>query len=490
MGAGTPVEQREGQRMATPAARSWAPLRPLGHAVVIGGSIAGLLAARVLAGHFRQVTVLERDRLARTPGPRKGVPQGSHVHAVLVRGQQIMERLLPGLTAELCARGAVLLSAGRELAWHHAGGWRARHDSELAFLSMTRPLLEAVIAARVAALPNVTAREGSRVAGLLDDGKGRVRGVRVGPAGGARDAAIRADLVVDATGRGSAVPQRLAELGFDPPATESLPASVAYASCTFRQRAHGQGWRALIVNDAAAKRSGLLFPIEGGRWLVTLVGLFDQPMPEDHDAFLAFTRSLPVPGLHEAIRTAEPLSPIARFRFPGSQRHRYERLAQLPEGLIALGDAVCSFNPVYGQGMTVAAIEAELLGRLLEQARAQGGPGPDFARRWFLDIAPAVDAAWGGVTLEDLRHPELAQRRPLRLRLLQWYTARLHRATHRSAVVTDRFYRVMNFLAPPATLFRPRVLAAVLLGGAGAAAKPSLQPETSSGSRPPVPTAP
>jgi 2-polyprenyl-6-methoxyphenol hydroxylase-like FAD-dependent oxidoreductase len=194
---------------------------------------------------------------------------------------------------------------------------------------------------------------------------------------------IAADLVIDATGRGSATPRWLAELGLAAPRTERLPASVAYASRTFRRPTREQGWRALIVSDAPGKRSGLVFPIEGDRWLVTLVGFLDQPaVPRDHDAFLAFARALPVPDLHEAIRAAEPLSGITTFRFAGSQRHRYEELARFPDGLIALGDAVCSFNPVYGQGMTVGAIEAELL-------------GPDFGRRWFRGVAPAVDAAYG-----------------------------------------------------------------------------------------------
>src|SRR5689334_19543145 len=135
--------------MATPAARDRAPLRPLGHAVVIGGGIAGLLATRALAGHFERVTLLERDRPGGAPGPRKGVPQGSHVHAVLARGRLIMESLLPGLTSELVAAGAVVLNMGRDLAWHYVGGWRAAHDSELALLAVSRPLLEARIAARV-----------------------------------------------------------------------------------------------------------------------------------------------------------------------------------------------------------------------------------------------------------------------------------------------------------------------------------------------------
>jgi 2-polyprenyl-6-methoxyphenol hydroxylase-like FAD-dependent oxidoreductase len=221
----------------------------------------------------------------------------------------------------------------------------------------------------------------------------------------------------------------------------------------------------LAVGGAPARRSDALFPIEGGRMLATLVGFFDEPMPRDHDAFLAFARSLAVPDIHEALRGLEPLSGIAHHAFAGSLQRRYDRLERLPAGLIALGDAVCSLNPVYGQGMTVGAIEAEALGRALARAGREGGLGPEFGRLWFRGVAPVVDTAWAGVSLEDLSFPELAARRSVRLKLLQWYMRRVHRATHRSAPVTEWFYRVVNFLEPPASLFRPRVAAAALFGG-------------------------
>ena len=159
--------------------------------------------------------------------------------------------------------------------------------------------------------------------------------------------------------------------------------------------------------------------------------------------------------------TVEPLSEIKRYRFIGSLRRRYERLDRFPDGLIVFGDAVCSFNPVYGQGMTVSAIEAEALGQMLAAAQAEGGMRPGFGRRWFQAIRPVVDAAWNGVRLEDFRFPELARERPLHLRPMQWYMERVQRATHRSAFVTDRFYRVMNFLEPPSSLFSPRMIAKV-----------------------------
>src|SRR4051812_24279738 len=220
---------------------------------------------------------------------------------------------------------------------------------------------------------------------------------------------------------------------------------------------------AVVVTGKPGRRSGLMFPIEGDRWLVTLLGFFDEPMPQDHDAFLAYAHSLSVPDIYEAISDCEPLSEIKRFRFVGNLRRRYEQLSRFPEGLIALGDAVCSFNPVYGQGMTVGAIEAEALGQALAKAQLNGGLDPEFGRRWFQAITPVVDAAWKAVRLEDFRFPELARQCPLHLRPLQWYMGRVQQATHHSAFVTDQFYRVMNFLEPPTKFFRPRMIAEVLM---------------------------
>jgi 2-polyprenyl-6-methoxyphenol hydroxylase-like FAD-dependent oxidoreductase len=440
---------------------------PLSHAVVLGGSIAGLFAARVLSDHFAHVTIIERDEPFPAPEPRKGVPQGNHVHVLLARGRMIADALLPGLSDELLTLGAVQLNAGRDFAWHYAGGWRAQHDDGLVFLSMSRPLLESQIAKRIRALANVTVLNDVRIAGPLSGGS-RITGVRVTQTGRSAQASeVEADLVVDATGRGSATPQWLAELGFPEPPRDLVGARVAYTSCTFHRGRDRSNHRALLVSGKPSRRNGVIFPIEGDRWLVGLQGFFDDPMPRDREDFQAYARSLAVPDLYEMIRDCEPLSEVKQYRFAGSLRHRYEQLSRLPEGLIVLGDAVCSFNPVYGQGMTVSALEAEILGGMLVRAKAEGGLSPDFARRWFKSIEPVIDAAWTGVLVEDFWLPELAEQRPLHLRPMQWYMDHVQRATHRSAFATNQFYRVINFLDPPAKLFGPRMIAEVILAGFG-----------------------
>lgn len=421
--------------------------------------MAGLLAARVLADHFDRVTLIERDRLPNRPGARKGVPQGRHVHVLLARGLQVLEGLFPSISEELRTAGALTVDAGRQIAWHHDGGWRTAFDSDICLLAMSRPLLETRVAERVRALPNVAIRENERVAGI-SSGQGAVTGVEV--SGTRQRNTVEADLVVDATGRGSAMPTWLEQLGFAAPATDEIPVPLTYSTCQFRRGDSAPDWRALLVTAPGARRTGFAWAIEDHRWLVTLAGLFDEPAPRDHEAFMAFASSLPVPLLHDEICELEPLSDPLRYRFPGSRWRRYDRLATLPAGLIATGDAVCSFNPVFGQGMTVAALEAETLAQAVSQAAPGGKLDPQFPCRWFRQIGRVVDVAWQAVSIEDIRFPELADRNFATLRPLQWYMDRVHRATHRSAAATEQFYRVIGFLDPPTALFRPRVIADAL----------------------------
>jgi 2-polyprenyl-6-methoxyphenol hydroxylase-like FAD-dependent oxidoreductase len=436
-------------------------MRSFRHAVVAGGSMAGLLAARALADHFDRVTLIERDTPSSSPAQRKGLPQGAHVHNLLMRGQAELATQFPGLVEELIANGATAIPV-ETLAWHHGGAWRAIHgSSENSPLAMSRPFLESAVTRRVRALANVTVMNGARLQGFMVGPTGDVAGVRViGAEGDALE--IAADLVVDATGRGSVTPRWLQDHGFEAPAIDRIDAPVTYATAVFRRGTEARAWTQMFVTGAPAKRMGCIAPMEGDRWMISLAALFDEEPPSDLASFLAFADRLPTPEFGAALRGCEPLSAVTRYHFTGSRRQRYDRLARFPDGLIVLGDAVCSFNPLFGQGMTVSAVEAATLGTMVAAEKARGGLRPGFAKRWFKSIRPAVDRAWTNVVVEDFRYPELAALRPARLVPMQWYLGRMHRATHRDAEVTDQLLKVLSFLAPPSSLLRARMMLKIL----------------------------
>jgi 2-polyprenyl-6-methoxyphenol hydroxylase-like FAD-dependent oxidoreductase len=429
---------------------------PRRHAIVIGASMAGLLAARVLADHFERVTVIERDPLPPAPQPRKGVPQGRHVHALLIRGERTIGALFPDLVPALEAQGAVRFNMGSELRWHHFGCWKAKFNSALHNLAVSRPCLEWEIAQRVARLPNVHIVDRCDVGGFATSADHtRMTGVVAQRRdAGAPAETMAADLVVDASGRGSQTPQRLAALGYGRPPESEVRVDFGYASRIYRVPPGTRDWKAMyMLARQPGKRGGLIFPIEGDRWMVTVCGWHRDHPPADEAGFLEFAASLPMPDLHRWIRRAEPLSDITAHGFPANWRRHYERMQRLPEGLAMIGDAVCSFNPVYGQGMTVAAIEASELDACLRRH--------DSLAHFQRAVGRIVDPAWQMTTGEDLRFAETRGERSAATRFLHWYTGKVHAAAGTSPLVAESFYAVMNMVAPPPTLFAPRVLLAL-----------------------------
>lgn len=437
-----------------------------GHAVVVGASIAGLLAARVLSEHFERVTIIERDTLTDDAQARRGVPQGRHVHVLLGRGQQIMSELFPELGPTLVSQGATPVVLGRDLRWHHFGCWKKHYDGKLAMVSASRGCIEREIRRRVRELPNIRILEGSVVTRYIADWeRARITGVCVrGRHADTLEDEMHADLVVDAGGRGSQTPQRLAELGYNQPLEAQVRIGMGYATREFERPPGARAWKSLYVVDMSpTRRGGLIFPIEGNRWMVTLFGMHGDPPPTDDAGFLQFAKSLPVPDLHDALVSARPVTDSVTHRFQANQRRYYERLSRFPSGLLVLGDALCSFNPIFGQGMTVGALEAKLLSDCLNELAAKRTPNIEALTCNFRSRAGGlVDLPWEMATGEDLRLPQTRGPRPLKLKFLHWYTERLHRAAGESALVAERFHRVMHMLAPRSTLFGPGVLAELL----------------------------
>jgi 2-polyprenyl-6-methoxyphenol hydroxylase-like FAD-dependent oxidoreductase len=428
------------------------------HALVIGGGLAGLLAARVLADQFGSVTLIERDGVTSEPKPRKGVPQGNHVHGLLAKGQEILSQLFPDLVPALLAGGAVPGDMGRDFRWHHFGVWKVHFDSGIGGILLTRPYLESQIAERMRARPNVRILQAAVDGLAFDPDCRRVTGVRIRPQAGG-DSVLMADLIIDASGRGSQTPQWLESHGYGKPTESAVQVNVMYASRLYRAGPGRRDWRALLISPRPPdKKMAAIFAVEGNRWLVTLGGLHGLRPPTDEAGYLEFTRSLSVPDVYQAIAAAEPLTPIVTHKFHTNIRRHYDRVRPFPERLLVMGDAFCSFNPIYGQGMTVSAREAMALDEVLrERTDLDGLPA-----RFHGKVVDIIDSAWGPTTAEDFRHEEAVGERPPGMALIHWYTGRIHERCAHDTSLALAFYRVMHMIDPPAALFRPSVIARVL----------------------------
>ncbi len=436
-----------------------------GHAVVLGGSLAGLLAARVLARHFDRVTVIERDAYPSNTTVRKGVPQASHVHALMRRGQQVIEELFPDLLGELLADGAHLVDVAGEVAWLTPAGWGARFPSGLHIIGFTRPLLDLHVRRRLAYDPRVRILEETETLRLLPGAVGvGVSGVRCRArrTGGVEEE-LRADLVVDATGRGSRAPRWLEELGYQAPLETVVNGFLGYASRLYRvPEGFDSGWKGAYVQLAPphSTRGGIMLPVEGGRWLVTLLG-GDRDYPPTGDAeFLAFARGLPSPVIYDAIKGAKPLTPVRSHRATENRRRHYERLRRQPDNFLVTGDAACAFNPVYGQGMTAAALGALALDEsLCEQKRLHlNGELSGLASRFQRRLARANAAPWLLATGEDFRYRGVEGGAPnFATRLTHRYMDAVVRLATRDEVVRRAFLEIMHMLKTPPALFHPRV---------------------------------
>ena len=422
------------------------------HAVVIGGSMAGLLAARVLADTYGAVTVLERDRLPEAVAPRRGVPQGTQAHALQPRGQRILSELFPGITQDLIADGAQYGDTAADAHWYVGGVPLPAVHSGLVTVMCGRPFLDRHVWQRTGELPNVALVEGCGVDGLAGTGE-RVTGVRL-----ASGEVRAADLVVDASGRGSRVPVWLTELGYPRVPEERLTIGLGYATRRYRLRpGPGHDGRMIMVMAAPGRpRGAICGTIEDGRFVVTLSGMVGDHPPADPAGFTSFARTLPAPMLHEIVRDAEPLGDPVAYRFPASVRRRYDLMPRLPDGLLMVGDGVCSFNPVYAQGMSVAALGAELLRRHV----SGGVPRPrPFLRELLRDV---VGPVWTTMALGDLAYAEVPGRRSARLRLTQAYWSRVWRAATHDPAVAVALLRVLALVDPFRALLRPAVAARVL----------------------------
>lgn len=434
------------------------------HAVVLGASMGGLLAGRVLADFYDTVTLVERDVLPDGAAQRRGVPQGKHGHGLLSGGLQALDQLFPGLPEELAADGATVLEgASLSLISLTLGGHTLQLDGApakpIASYLASRPFLEAHVRNRVRAIDNIEILDGHDAVELLMDEGRRVSSVLVADRNGGGGRAIAADLIVDAMGRTGRTPAFLESAGFGRPAEKRIAVQVAYSSQLLSFGDNVPRDRLTLVGAVPERPcGGSLFAYENDTWLLTTAGMAGQEPPADLAGMIGFVEDVFPAETITALRGAQPMGPPATFRYPASVRRCYERMTRFPEGLLVFGDAICSFNPVYGQGMSVAALEALALRDCLSQGR------DDLGRRFLRAAGSCVNTAWQMAVGADLALPQVAGPRPASVRLSNWYTERVLTAAENDPAVTEAFFRVMNLVDPPSHLFHPSIVRRVATG--------------------------
>lgn len=428
-------------------------------ALVLGGSVAGLLAARAVSDHASEVVIVERDDLAEGRAARRGVPQGDQVHGLLARGLEQIESLFPGITKEMFDDGAEVVDPGVDLHWY-VNGMRKPPSPIGEGVACTRPFLEWHLRRRLLALAGVRVVRG-RADGLTMSA-GRVDGVslsRTEEEGGH----LSGDFVVDCTGRSTRIEEWLAAIGYDPPPRRSVNVDLGYAS---RLYARGPDERLgdaraiiSITEDLDRARGAVAFPVEGGRWLVTVGGYHHDRPTSDPADFAGRLEGDPCVPLRQFAHRDEAVSDVTLYRYPSSVRRDFHRCRRLPGGLVAAGDSVASFNPIYGQGMTSAALHAATLSDYL----ASGVPPHQPAGRYFRKLRPVVNSVWTLSTSADFRLSHVTGDRPPGLLVTHWINDLYTKATLRDADLHGLFLRVLNLQVRPEAMARPDKLVRALM---------------------------
>ena len=447
---------------------------PESKAIVIGGGIAGLVAARVLCNHFSHVIVVERDVYPDGIGPRNGTPQSNQVHVLLLKGKQILTDLFPGLEGRLLSSGAHKIDLIADAKYHLATGWSLTFDSKMTTLACTRQLLEYAIRDDLKTnFPNLEFIEKTNVTGLLLDGTDNkskiVKGIKIVHRGSEIETKnMYAELIVDTSGRNSETPKWLVEMGLDRPKETRINSYIGYSTRRYKippsRCAHNSGyqhlsdWKAMIIftKPPTNPRMGVIYPVEGNNWLVGLLGIGKTYPPVKEPEFMRYVQDLEVRDMYEAIKDAEPTSPIYGYRENGSRKYHYEAMEYWPENFIALGDSVSAFNPLYGQGITVAAIAATILDKSLYDLRKTNRMKRKlgFSKRFQKRIANANSFPWLLGTSEDFRWPLTEGNKPnLVVRFMQKYSYHVMLLTSESMVATRSFFEMIHVLKSPLVTF-------------------------------------
>jgi 2-polyprenyl-6-methoxyphenol hydroxylase-like FAD-dependent oxidoreductase len=423
--------------------------------------MAGLATAQVLSSHFNKVTVLERDQFPEQPAPRSGTPQAAHAHALLAGGLDALQSLFPNFRQDLEHAGAVQTRAGMEIRFERPG-FDPFPTRDLGFdiFFMSRPLLEAVIRRRLADSPNIAIQTRHRAREIIASPDTLcVEAVRCDSEDG-KSHTIDVDFLVDATGRGSLTLQLLEKLGLQKPEETEIGIDQAYSTTIVDRPSNRQAsWDGVMFLPSApgSSRGGFLFPIEKQQWIVSVGGNHGDAPPGDWEGLLDFVKSFRTVTIFDALKNAKPKTNIACFRLPASLRRHFERLETFPTGLLAIGDAICRFNPVFGQGMSVAAREAVVLNSLLQD----DVPRDRLANQFFTAIQSTIEAPWG-VAQSDFVYPATRGVKPPDFKKRMHYNIGLTKLAAQDSEVHKLLAEVQNLLKPPSVLREPALATRVM----------------------------
>jgi hypothetical protein len=419
-------------------------------AIVIGAGMGGCSAARALADHFEQVVIIERDSLPAEPIPRSGVPQSQQVHGLLGGGLRALEQLFPGFGLDLAAAGAAPLRVGLDLRVERQGyDPFPQRDLGWTTYAMSRPLIELVLRRRIGGYGNILVHQDCRALDITTSADASaVTGLQYETADGKREM-LSAELVVDASGRGSLTLALLESIGFPPPVT-TIGVDIGYAGAVFAIPEDApDDWKGVLLHPSAPAdvRGCFMLPVENNRWMLALASRNGDWPPGDEEGFMAFARSLRTPTVYNAIKGAKRLGQISRFGFVESTWRHFERLEIVPRGLIPLGDVICRFNPVYGQGMTVAVQQASLLHRLLGTS-TERDPLARLSKSFLSEAALLVADAWAMSAIPDLIYPQTRGERPADLDRVLGFASALSRVAAGDAAVHKLMFEVQHLLKP------------------------------------------
>ncbi|SEM10662.1 2-polyprenyl-6-methoxyphenol hydroxylase [Mesobacillus persicus] len=433
-------------------------------AIVIGGGIAGKLAARVLSDYFNEVMVLDKNKESDQTSLRSGVPQGSHGHALLKSGEDILEDLFPGITNELLTSGAIPSNFSKDISWYHHGSWKIKHHSDIQTLQQSRPFLEGHLQRRLEQINNIHFIYGAKVSTILTNpDKTKITGVTYRTNFGVIKE-FNADLIIDASGAATQTPKWLKQLGYPQPEKTEVKVDLFYASRAYHTLSPiEKDWKGLLIypNPPGQARGGGIYKIEDNKWMVTLLGYGIENPPADDHSFLEYAAALDHPTIYQAIDRGKPSSEVSIYRFPSLRRYHYDKLKKFPNGLVVMGDAFCRIDPVFAQGMSLSALEATALKEVLEKATKNRSLNQisQFAHRKFSKL---LDIPWMIALTEDFRFNHTTGKRFLGLPFLQSYIKKVVTASATNKDVYETFIHVLHLKAHPVKLFSPKVLKAIL----------------------------